>query len=109
MAKNIGKRTITVIRAPKVDRLSDSSSSTPSSFTISGCAIAPRSSFEDGKGWVTVDGYMVAAPFGSDIVADDKVKLPDGTTWDVDGAPGQYENKHASGKACIVYLKRVGS
>ncbi len=106
MAKRIGKRTITVIRKPKVDRLS-SASSAESRFDIEGCAVLPRSSNEEGRGWVIVEGKMVIAPFNADILPSDRILIPgDSKPWNVDGEPGDYENRRAIGKATIVYLTR---
>lgn len=108
MAKKIGERTIRVIRAPKVDRLKGDAAGPPSEHDIEGCAVVPRSSMEEGKGWVTVDGWMVAAPYGADVLSTDKVRY-DGVVWEVDGTPGDYETKKARGKATLIYLKRLGS
>lgn len=106
MAKKIGKRTVTVVRAPKVDRFDDASAE-PSEHDIEGCAILPRSSHEEGKGWVIVEGRQVIAPYGADITGDDKVRLePGAPLWSVDGEPGDYENTKAKGKATIFYLTR---
>lgn len=107
MAKKIGKRTVVVVRTPKVDRLS-SSSTTPTEHSIEGCAVLPRTSHEEEKGWVIVEGRMVIAPYGSDVLATDQVRVDD-ELWDVDGAPGDYEDRNARGKATIFYLKRVGT
>jgi hypothetical protein len=108
VAKKIGSRTITVIRAAKVDRLDDAPAGEPPTHDIKGCAVMPRTSHEEERGWVIVEGRMVVAPFESDVLATDKVTI-DGTTWDVDGEPGDYENKRGKGKATIFYLKRQGS
>lgn len=108
MAKKIGSRTITVVRRPKVDRLSDASSGPPPEHDIKGCAVMPRTSHEEEKGWVIVEGRMVIAPYGADILATDQVRL-DGTVWDVDGEPGDYEDRRARGKATIVYLTKTGT
>ena len=108
MAKKIGSRTVTVIREPKRDRLSDAPTGTPPEHDIEGCAIVPRTSFEQERGWVIVEGRTVIAPFGADVLADDKVRA-DGEVWEVDGAPGDYETKRGKGKATIFYLKRQGT
>lgn len=108
MAKKIGQRTVTVIRAQKVDRLSPASSTPPPEHEITGCAIMPRTSFEQDKGWVIVEGRMVVAPFESDVLSTDQVRIDD-EVWDVDGEPGDYENRRSKGKATIFYLKRLGT
>lgn len=108
MAKKIGSRTITVIRKPKVDRLASAPVGVPPEHDVVGCAVLPRTSHEEDRGWVVVEGRMVIAPFDADVLADDLVRL-DGEVWEVDGAPGDYENKRGKGKATIFYLKRQGS
>lgn len=108
MAKKIGTRTIVVVRKPKTDRLATPAPGTPPEHDIKGCLVMPRTSHEEGKGWVVVEGRMVVAPHGADILATDQVKV-DGVTWNVDGEPGDYENKRGKGKATIVYLTRLGS
>lgn len=106
MAKKIGKRTLVVVRQAKVDRLSDETTA-PSEHEIEGCVVLPRSSFEEGKGWVIVEGRQIIAPYGADVTADDKIRLePGGPLWSVDGEPGDYEDKRARGKATIFYLTR---
>lgn len=107
MSKKIGKRTIVVKRKPKVDRLS-SSNPAETQHSVEGCAVLPRTSNEQDKGWVVVEGRMIIAPHGSDVIADDRVVV-DGVTWDVDGEPGDYENKRGRAKATIFYLKRLGT
>lgn len=108
MAKKIGARTVTVIRKPRVDRLSSAPAGAGSEHDIEGCAVLPRSSNEEGKGWVIVEGRQVIAPFGADVLATDLVRV-DGEVWEVDGAPGDYEDRRARGKATIFYLKRQGT
>lgn len=108
MAKKIGSRTITVIRAVKVDRLSDAASVVPPEHLIVGCVVLPRTSHEEERGWVVVEGRMIIAPYAADILATDKIRIG-GETWDVDGEPGDYEDKQGRGKATILYLKRQGS
>ena len=108
MAKKPGRRTIIVVRTPKVDRFSTPPAGAPPEHPVEGCAVMPRTSHEEGKGWVIVDGRMIIAPYGADVLATDQVRV-DGETWDVDGEPGDYEDRKARGKATIFYLKRRGS
>lgn len=108
MPKKIGSRTIIVVRKAKVDRLSSTPAGAPPEHSVVGCAILPRTSHEEDRGWVVVEGRMIIAPFGADVLADDLVRI-DGETWEVDGAPGDYENKRGKGKATIFYLKKLGT
>lgn len=106
MAKKIGSRTITVVRAAKVDRLSTETAA-PTEHDIEGCVVLPRTSFETDKGWVVVEGRQIIAPYGADVVAEDRVRVDD-KLWDIDGEPGDYENRRGKGKATIFYLTRQG-
>lgn len=108
MAKKIGSRTVTVVRKAKVDRLDEAPLGPPPTHDLTGCAVLPRTSHEEERGWVIVEGRMVVAPYGADVLATDQAVV-DGETWDVDGEPGDYEDKRGRGKATIFYLKRVGS
>lgn len=101
----MGSRTVTVVREQKVDRLDDTPAGAAPEHDIEGCLVLPRSSYEEGKGWVIVEGRMVVAPYGADVLATDKVRV-DGELWDVDGAPGDYENRRGKGKATIFYLAK---
>lgn len=107
MARKIGVRTIHVVRKPKVDRLSDASPAA-SEHDIEGCVVLPRTSHEEDKGWVIIEGRQIIAPYDADILSGDQVDV-DGKRWDVDGEPGRYEKKTGRGKATIFYLKRLGS
>lgn len=108
MAKKIGSRTVRVVRAVKRDRFDTSPATVPPEHDIEGCVVLPRTSHEEGQGWVVVKGRMIIAPHASDILADDQVRI-DGDTWSVDGEPGDYENKRGKGKATIFYLKALGT
>lgn len=108
MAKKIGSRTITVLRDQKVDRLDDPSQTPPAEHDIEGCAVLPRTSFEQGKGWVIVEGRQVIAPHGADVLATDRVRI-DGELWHVSGEPGDYEDRRGRGKATIFYLTATRS
>lgn len=108
MAKKIGTRTITVVRKPKVDRLSSTPAGSPPEHDIVGCAVLPRTSHEEERGWVVVEGRMIIAPHGANVLADDLVRV-DGAVWEVDGAPGDYESRRGKPKATIFYLKRQGT
>lgn len=108
MPRKIGTRTVTVIRKPKTDRLATAPVGAPPEHDIKGCAVLPRTSHEEDRGWVIVEGRMVVAPYAADVLATDQVRV-DGSVWEVDGEPGDYENKRGTGKATIFYLKRLGS
>lgn len=97
-----------MIRRQKVDRLSAAAAGPPPEHQIAGCVVLPRTSFEESKGWVVVEGRMIVAPHGADVLADDQVRV-DNAVWEVDGAPGDYEDRAGRGKATIFYLTRRGS
>lgn len=114
MAKKIGNRTVQIIRKTKVDRLSTAAAPDDETHDIEGCAVLPRmmsgaqSSRETDKGWVIIEGRMIIAPYGADVLSGDLVSV-DGKTWQVDGEPGNFENRRGVGKCCIFYLDRLGT
>lgn len=107
MARGIGAQRVTVVRQERRDRL-DTEPASSVEHDIEGCVILPRSSRDEEKGWVIVEGRQVVAPYGSDIEPDDRVRI-DGELWDVDGAPGEYVNRRGRGRATMFYLKRLGT
>lgn len=113
MAKKIGTRTIIVSRQEEADVL-DPEPPPPVEHEINGCAIVPQSTYEEERGWVGIDGYMVAMPYGSDIKGTDQVRLLDipnvdpATLWDISGSALHYEKKNGRPKATIANLNRVG-
>lgn len=110
MTRKIGSETIKVRRTVKVDRFAEPSATPPAEHDVTGCVVLPRLSDEQDKGWTIVEGKMIIAPFGSDVLADDQVQVPGEAGWyEVDGQPGAYKNTGGRGKAVIFYLKRVGT
>lgn len=94
---------ITVKPQVKVDRLRDpEGAAAPEPFDVPRCKVWPRSSHEEGKGWITIDGFNVFTPPGYDIPASALIVLR-GETWSVVGNPGVYD------KGTLITLKRVGS
>lgn len=112
MAKKPGKRTIVISRQQPADDL-DPEPPPPVEHEIKGCAVWPQSTYEDERGWVGLEGYSVATPYGADIQRTDRVRLLDvpfvnpATLWDISGAAVHYENKQGKPKAAIVNLNRV--
>lgn len=100
-----GSETITVVRKPRPDRLKPVVSA-EARFDIADCIVWPRASFEDGKGWVQVDGYSVFAPPGSDVVATDQV-ICRGVLHSVEGKPGDFRNKAGRPKGLLITLESV--
>lgn len=83
--------TITVVRPGKRDKYGDETPGTE--HAIDGCAVYPRTSGEstDQRDTVVI-GLTLLAPYGVDLKATDKVRLPDGTTYQVDGEPGPWSS-----------------
>lgn len=116
-----GARTITVVRKTVVDKLKPAPSGTPGETVISKVIILPRQAFEQGQGWITLEGWdiyilptsRVAVVGGTrayadgDILHTDQIRI-DGVTWQVDGPAAPYD-KGAVRKATLVKVKRVGS
>jgi hypothetical protein len=105
--KDPGVETVRVVREPRRDRLDGPAQGPADEHDIEGCQTLPRSSHEEGRGWVIIEGRMVIAPYGADVRGSDKVRV-DGVLWDVDGEPGHYQKK-GKPKATIFYLKKQGT
>lgn len=115
-----GARTIVVVRKPRTDKLSVAPAAAASETTITGCVILPRQAFEEGRGWVTYEGWDIYilptssvqadTPRGyqdGDILSSDRIRI-DGNLWQVEGPPAPYD-KGTTRKATLVKVSRVGS
>lgn len=86
---DLGTATVTVIRPGAPDWQGDPSAGTQ--FPVDGCAIEPGPSQETvTNGDTVVSDYILRAPAGADIVATDRVQLPDGTICAVTGRPARW-------------------
>jgi hypothetical protein len=77
---------------------------------IGGCVVAPQTSSETGtlRAATVTTGLTLYAPYGSNLTAQSRVQLPDGTRWDVDGVPGVWRNPiGGTGEGEQVQLVRV--
>lgn len=104
-----GTETVTVIRKPKVDKLTPASGTTPEEFDLEGCQLLPRRAQEEGQGWVSVDGWEVWCfknP-GREILFSDQIRIR-GDLYSIEGTPSVYD-KRGTFKALQVTTKRVGS
>jgi len=114
-----GARTATRIRKPKVDKLSPTPTGPAATLPMTGLIILPREAFEQGRGWVTYEGWDIfvlpssrvgdppRAYADGDVVASDLLEI-DGTNWQVDGPPAPYD-KGSARKATRIRVKRVGT
>jgi len=76
--------------------------------TITGCAIWPRSSTEDGhRGMVLIEGLNVFIPPGETVAASDRI-VARGEEFEVDGEPGLYRDKRGRDKGMWVALTKAG-
>ncbi|PPG25974.1 hypothetical protein C5E10_18055 [Pseudoclavibacter sp. RFBG4] len=86
MPSSFAKTTITRKRYPVLDDMGTPRTdydATPEVESIEGCWVEPVESTSDNDGQIlTVTGYKIAAPFGTDILARDIIT--------VDGFPGDY-------------------
>jgi hypothetical protein len=89
---------------------------------MSGLIILPRQVEEEGRGWVTIEGWDIyilpssrvkpdaepeRAYADGDILATDQIRV-DGELWQVDGPPAGYD-KGTQRKATVVKVKKVGA
>ncbi len=106
-------QTVTVYREER-NRLGDLA--TVEEQVISGCAVAPRTSSEPGgdprlgtSGRSTVlTGLTLYGPPGLRITARHRVRLADGTVWQVQGDPGHWQSPFTAwAPGVVVELDRV--
>lgn len=117
-----GARTATRVRKAKVDRLDSTPGGLADEISLTGLVILPRQSYEQGRGWVTIEGkdiYILPTsrvlvgsapprPFADgDVLATDQLRI-DGKIWQVDGPPAEYD-KGVTRKATLVKVKNVGA
>lgn len=102
-----GSETVTVLRGPRPDRLNPNPPVT-AEFDVDECIVIPRASQESGQGWIQVAGYTIVAPPGSDIKADDRVRVR-GDVHSVIGKPGEYINSRGIRKGLFVTTSGVTS
>lgn len=104
-----GSETIQVFRDTKRDSLDDDGPlTTEPHHAVEGCIVTPRTSTEEGKGEVVIEGFNVFAPPGSDVLFSDQVELR-GERYDVEGVPGDLRSARGVQKQLWVVLKRLGS
>lgn len=80
----------------------------PDSEAIPGCLFAPGGTSEDhdrGRDAVIV-GPMLYAPFGSDIIAQDRIEVRD-KTYEVEGEPEDWVGMSGWQAGMVVPLRRV--
>ena len=117
-----GARKAVRLRVEEQDRLDPTPPGEPDKIYLSGLIVLPREHLEQGRGWVTVDGYDIwvlpssrvgLTPTGArrafqdgDIVSSDQIELDDGTLWQVDGNPAGFD-KVATRKGTRIRVKKV--
>lgn len=103
-----GTETIKVWREAKRDSLEDETTADPNPHhEVRNCIVWPRTSTEQGKGEVVIEGENVFTPPGADVLATDVVELR-GKKYDVEGTPGDYRLRGRQ-RGLLVVLKRLGS
>jgi hypothetical protein len=86
-------RTVTRLRSgePSYDDYGNEVPGPVTETALDGCAWSPRAGTEQLQGQDTVIvGLTLYAPPATDLLATDRVRLPDGTMWAVDGMPGSW-------------------
>lgn len=105
-----GNETIQIIRRPKVDKLSPApTGEAPEPFDVDNVQVLPRRSLEEGRGWVTVDGWDLwcfTEP-EQEILFTDIVKVR-GVEYAIEGKPARFD-KRGTFKALNIVATRVGS
>jgi len=100
--------TVTVIRPAARNRVGDRTGE-PVEHTIDNCGINQSSTSEvTDRRETTVTGVELMCPPRADIRAGDKVRLPSGSVYEVDGEPWTPHNPFTAWEpGCIVRLRGV--
>jgi hypothetical protein len=103
----VGGITVTV-RRYRLDKYGDRA--LVLSFQLGQCAFAPRVTSESDNRSTTVvaDAELIAPPW-SGVQAQDVVQLPDGSTWEVQGRPEEWQSPFTGAwrPGDVVPLKRT--
>lgn len=80
----------------------------PAPVTVQGCITWPRTSTEEGRGEVILDGLNVFLPPGAPQPDPKGTVTARGTVWEIDGAPALWL-KGGTEKGTTLVLKRRGT
>ncbi len=98
--------TVTVTRPPDKDRTGDPVG-TDTTFTVDGCGINYQATSENNDRRETVVSTIeLLCPPGADIRSTDKVTLPNGRTFLVDGDPAPWHNPFTGWEPGVVIRLR---
>lgn len=102
-----GTETVTVVRKPKATKLGPVDSTPPVEFDLEGCQVLPGQTFEQGRGWVTVDGWdvWVLEQPEQEPVSTDHVVVR-GETFAIEGRPARFD-KRGQFRALQIKARRV--
>lgn len=104
-----GNETITIVQKPKVDKLSAPATGEVPEFDVDNVQVLPRRSFEEGRGWVTIDGWDLwcfTEP-ETEVMHTDLVRVR-GTVYAIEGKPARFD-KRGTFKALNIVTKKVGT
>lgn len=98
--------TLTVSRPAGTNRYGDPLPATE--HTVPGCVLAPGGSTETTDRADQITSHTtVYGEYDADVSATDRVVLPDGTRWQVNGDPQRYRSPFTDGGLCVINLERV--
>ena len=103
-----GVETVALVPERETDSHGDPVGDAPEPVEVRGAITWPRTSTEEGRGEVIIDGLNVFLPPGSPTPDPKGQVIARGTVWEVDGQPGVY-TKNGNEKGTIVVLKRRGT
>lgn len=101
-------QTVTVLRPADLDENRDPTGP-PTPRTVDGCGIAWQETSKDSDRRETVESRVqLFCPPNTDILATDRVVLPDGNQYDVDGQPASWHSPFTGWEpGIVVRLKGV--
>lgn len=102
-----GSETVSILPEQPKDAHGDPVGEVPDPITVESCIIWPRTSTEEGRGEVIIDGLNVYMPPETAVLPGPKDDvMARGERYAVDGKPGEYVSKAGMEKGTIVVLGR---
>ena len=101
-----GNEVVTVVRTTKVDKLSTPAAGPPDEFDLVNCQVLPRRALEEGRGWVSIDGWEVwcFTDPAREVLHTDQVRIR-GVLYSVEGKPARFDKRGKFKALSIVAAK----
>lgn len=103
-----GNETVIVVRPAVQDKFGTVRVPAKPDLILEGCQLVPRAVEEEGRGWITIDGWDIWRfdPLPEPIEAHNQVRVR-GELHEIEGPPAEYDKRGAF-RAVLIKTKQVG-